>query len=41
MRRLLFLFTLALYAWSAMELHEWVRVPETLVHLVQIFAEKS
>ncbi|MFT3886043.1 MAG: hypothetical protein QM724_11610 [Flavobacteriales bacterium] len=33
MRRLLFLLTLALYGFSALEIHEWVKVPEVLVHL--------
>ena len=35
MRRLVFLLTLALYGFSAMELHEWVRVPQVLVHLLE------
>ncbi len=35
MRRVLFLFTLALYAWSAMEMHEWVRVPQVVLHILE------
>lgn len=35
MRRALFLFTLVLYAWSATEMHEWVRVPQVVTHLLE------
>jgi hypothetical protein len=35
MRHLLFLLTLALYGSSAMELHEWVRVPQVVMHLLE------
>ncbi|HMC97807.1 MAG TPA: hypothetical protein VKG92_09145 [Flavobacteriales bacterium] len=35
MRRLLFLLVLGLYGFSAMDLHEWVRVPQVLVHLLE------
>lgn len=35
MRRVLFLLTLGLYAWSALDLHEWVRVPEVLIHFIE------
>lgn len=35
MRRLLFLLTLALYGFSAMELHEWARVPQVVLHLLE------
>lgn len=35
MRRALFLLTLALYGFSAMDLHEWVRVPQVVVHLLE------
>ncbi|QQR86943.1 MAG: hypothetical protein IPJ76_01575 [Flavobacteriales bacterium] len=35
MRRLLFLLTLAVYGFSAMELHEWVRVPQVVLHLLE------
>ncbi|MBS1580831.1 MAG: hypothetical protein JST66_01390 [Bacteroidetes bacterium] len=35
MRRALFLLTLGLYAWSALELHEWVRLPEVVIHFVE------
>lgn len=35
MRRILFLLTLALYAWSATEMHEWVRVPKVVLHLLE------
>lgn len=34
MRRALFLLTLVLYAWSAMEMHEWVRVPQVVNHIL-------
>lgn len=35
MRRLLFLLTLALYGFSAMDLHEWAHVPQAIVHLLE------
>ena len=35
MKRLLFALTLALYGFSAMELHEWVRVPEVVLHFLE------
>lgn len=35
MRRLVFLITLALYGFSAMELHEWARVPQVVMHLLE------
>ena len=35
MRRLLFLLTLMLYGFSAMDLHEWLRVPMVVVHLLE------
>ena len=35
MRRLLFLLTLALYGFSAMDMHEWVRVPQVVLHLLE------
>ena len=35
MRTLLYTLTLALYGFSAMELHEWVRVPQVLIHLLE------
>ncbi len=35
MRRILFLLTLALFSWSALEMHEWVRVPEVLAHMLE------
>lgn len=35
MRRSLFLFTLAFYGTSAMELHEWVRVPQVVMHFLE------
>ncbi len=35
MRRLLFLLTLAVYGFSAMDMHEWVRVPQVVVHLLE------
>lgn len=35
MRALLFLLTLGLYSWSALDLHEWVHMPEVVVHFVE------
>ncbi len=35
MRRCLFLLTLALYGFSAMDLHEWARVPQVVLHLLE------
>lgn len=35
MRQLLFALTLALYGFSAMDLHEWVRVPQVVLHLLE------
>ena len=35
MRTLLFTFTLVLYGFSAMDMHEWVRVPQVFVHLLE------
>lgn len=35
MRRLLFALTLAVYGFSAMELHEWVRVPQVVLHFLE------
>ncbi len=35
MRRLLFLLTLALYGFSAMELHEWLHVPQVVMHFLE------
>ncbi|MBK7752048.1 MAG: hypothetical protein IPI41_05365 [Flavobacteriales bacterium] len=35
MRRLLFLLALSLYGSSAMELHEWARVPQVVMHLLE------
>jgi hypothetical protein len=35
MRRLLFLITLALYGFSAMELHEWLHVPQVVMHFLE------
>lgn len=35
MQRLLFLLTLALFSWSALEMHEWVRVPKVIAHIVE------
>jgi hypothetical protein len=35
MRRIFFLLTLGLYAWSATEMHEWVRMPQVLSHLLE------
>lgn len=33
--RTLFLLTMALYGFSAMDLHEWVRVPQVVMHLLE------
>lgn len=35
MRRILFLLTLSLYAWSVLEMHEWMHVPTVVVHLLE------
>ena len=35
MRRLLFLLTLALYGYSATDMHEWVHVPQVVAHLLE------
>ena len=35
MRRLLFMLTLALYGYSAMDLHGWADVPATIAHLLE------
>ncbi|MBK9760539.1 MAG: hypothetical protein IPO90_11355 [Flavobacteriales bacterium] len=35
MRRLLFLLTLALYGFSAMDLHEWAHVPKVVMHVLE------
>lgn len=35
MRRLLFLLTLGFYGFAAMDLHEWARVPQVVVHLLE------
>ncbi len=35
MRRVLFALTLAIYGFSAMDLHEWVRVPHVVLHLLE------
>lgn len=35
MRRLLFALTLAIYGFSALDLHEWARVPQVLLHLLE------
>ena len=35
MRRHLFLLTLALYGFSALDLHEWARVPQVALHLLE------
>lgn len=35
MHRFLFLVTLALYGFSAMDLHEWTQVPRVIVHLLE------
>ena len=35
MRTVLFSLVLALYGFSAMELHEWVRVPQAVLHVLE------
>ncbi|MGV9012827.1 MAG: hypothetical protein ACOH13_09565 [Flavobacteriales bacterium] len=35
MRAILFSFVLALYGFSALELHEWVHVPQTVLHVLE------
>lgn len=35
MRQLLFALTLAVYGFSAMDLHEWVHVPQVVAHLLE------
>lgn len=35
MRRLFFLLTLGLYGFSAMDLHEWAHVPQSVMHWVE------
>jgi hypothetical protein len=35
MRRLIFIVTLALYGFSAMDMHEWVRVPQVALHFLE------
>ncbi len=35
MRRLLFLLTLGLYGFSAMDLHEWSHVPQSIAHWLE------
>ncbi len=35
MRRMFFLLALGLFSWSALEMHEWVRVPEVLAHMLE------
>ena len=35
MPRLLFLLTLALYGYSAMDMREWVRVPQVVLHMLE------
>ena len=35
MPRALVLLTRVLYAWSATEMHEWVRVPQVVAHLLE------
>lgn len=35
MRRLLFIFTLAIYGFSAMEAHEWLHVPQVVMHFLE------
>ena len=35
MHRLLFALTLLVYGSSAMELHEWARVPQVIMHLLE------
>lgn len=39
MRHLLFLLTLGFYGFAAMDLHEWARVPQVLVHLLEHHSE--
>ena len=35
MRRLLFLLTLTVYGFSALELHEWLHVPQVVMHFLE------
>ncbi len=35
MRRMLFLLSLMLYGWSAMDLHSWEKVPEVVWHMLE------
>lgn len=35
MRRFLFILTLAIYGFSAMEAHEWLRVPQVVMHFLE------
>jgi hypothetical protein len=35
MHRWLLILTLALYGFTALDLHEWVRVPEVVLHLLE------
>jgi hypothetical protein len=35
MRRLLFLLTLALYGFSATDMHEWLQVPQAVMHFLE------
>ena len=35
MRSLIFMFTLVLYGYSAMDLQGWVRVPQVVLHLLE------
>lgn len=35
MRRLLFLLTLTVYGFSALELHEWLHVPQAVMHFLE------
>lgn len=35
MRRLLFLLTLALYGFSATDMHEWLHVPQVVMHFLE------
>jgi len=35
MRTVLFSLVLALYGFSALELHEWVRVPQAVLHILE------
>lgn len=35
MRRALFFLALALYSWGTLEMHEWVRVPGVVLHLLE------